>query len=1128
MRSSCIWMWALLLLVTARGWAAETYGASVIAAPAHVTEGQPYTLTIRYVAPEAGAKLHVEIKDPYSTDVHQSQIVSVKGRGETKVSFPKPPVIRPRSILAAVWLGETWMAPLGDITMSAPIPMWSASQADQDRKMQAAAPQLLKQLHYRASQRGTIAIYDEAAPGVNRQAGALLAAALKQRGMGVTLINAEALSNPWVLTKARFDLLVLPGAESAPADAMNAIDRYARSGGHLALLGGPAFANVYWKQGGKWLNQNQLETLMHETVQKLPQRHTLFSFDSGLPATNRSTNDASGRTTVGLDTGRKGRALVVRIDSLTGWETIGLPELTKPLPKNTELTCFWAKGGGNTQQLAVEWQEKDGSRWIGTVPLSDTWRFYAMPPAAFKLWDPQRTSGRGGPNDEFRPAEARKLTVGLAFTHTTLLRHGKHAFWIDEISMAPSPPQLQSLNDRIKQAGQPPIMEGVSPAYKLYDLTTVQSVKVLTGQNIMPSFTLPSAARWYAPHPRPQGTGIGKQRKRRFIPLVEARLPNGELAGYPASLIANTDGDYKGSQWLTIPVADTRFFRNASVIRATASTIERMVDGVMMAGGGARWFAATDGEAVDFGVELAALGRARGVVSARVEVFAKPDGRRVFAKDWQITAVPGRIETRTAPWTIPGDGGVDYTVRATLMRGSRVIDRLEHTLLVWRPDPQPSFMTVKDGIYWVDGKPWFMHGVNYMPSSGIGLEGDSGFEYWLDPAPYDPEVIDRDLRRVRAIGFNSVSVFIYERSADSHNLFDLLERCRRLGLRVNLSLRPGTPMAFQWNAMKRLIETHRLSENDTVFAYDLAWEPVFGWLDERRSWNPQWQDWLVRRYGSVEAAEAVWKCQLPRRDGIADSPPDAWLDTPDNEGRLAAIDYRRFADDLVHARYKRARDLVRSIDPNHLVSFRMNTLGDPTCGQSVLPYDPVALRGAVDFLGPEGYGRIGNWERVKGGLYTAAYCRAAAPEMPVMWAEFGNTAWDMGRMRTDPEANKTIAQFYTDYYEMILKSGANGSMCWWYPGGFRVGENSDFGVINPDGTWRPVTHVIRKYADPIINRSALPKATDTRVIDRYQHPDGIRGVFRETEEWFYRTFEAGGFPALQWTEDTNPGPGFPE
>lgn len=80
-------------------------------------------------------------------------------------------------------------------------------------------------------------------------------------------------------------------------------------------------------------------------------------------------------------------------------------------------------------------------------------------------------------------------------------------------------------------------------------------------------------------------------------------------------------------------------------------------------------------------------------------------------------------------------------------------------------------------------------------------------------------------------------------------------------------------------------------------------------------------------------------------------------------------------------------------------------------------------------------------------------------------------------MQTSPWRLDFQAKHYKAFYEMLIKSCADGIFSWWYPGGFRVGENSDFGIINPDGSDRPVTKVIREYAPKFINGPLLRKPT---------------------------------------------------
>ena len=87
----------------------------------------------------------------------------------------------------------------------------------------------------------------------------------------------------------------------------------------------------------------------------------------------------------------------------------------------------------------------------------------------------------------------------------------------------------------------------------------------------------------------------------------------------------------------------------------------------------------------------------------------------------------------------------------------------------------------------------------------------------------------------------------------------------------------------------------------------------------------------------------------------------------------------------------------------------------------------------------------------------------------------------MNRMAPDPKKLAFEGRYYADFYRMMIESGADGVFFWWYPGGFRLGENSDFGIINPDGTDRPATTVIRSEGP------AFPQSAQTRqtgLLDR--------------------------------------------
>jgi hypothetical protein len=407
-----------------------------------------------------------------------------------------------------------------------------------------------------------------------------------------------------------------------------------------------------------------------------------------------------------------------------------------------------------------------------------------------------------------------------------------------------------------------------------------------------------------------------------------------------------------------------------------------------------------------------------------------------------------------------------------------------------------------------------------MPSSGVGLADNDAFEHWLGRGPYDPEVIDRDLHRIRSMGMNAVSIFVYHRSLESQNLLDFLRRCRELGIRVNQSLRPGTPMDFRWSEMRALIERYRLAQNDTVFAYDLAWEPSHFDHRHQKSYAAAWAEWVMKRHGNIEEAEKSWGFPAPREGGTAggklDVPPSRQL-VEDGPWRQLVRDYRAFLDDLLREKYAGARRLVRSIDPNHPVSFRMQFAGDPTHNsESLMPYDFYGLADAVDIWEPEAYGRIGDWEKVKPGCFTAAYARLCDPRKPVLWAEMGSSVWDRRTLAPSPERLELAARYYIDFYRMLRESGADGVFFWWYPGGFRVNEESDYGVINPDGTDRRITEVIRAEGSRFLDAPKPAPPSTWLEVDRDADARGLFGTYQAVEGDYWKAVEEGKTPGLRW------------
>jgi hypothetical protein len=945
-------------------------------------------------------------------------------------------------------------------------------------------------------------------PGAGKELPSLVAAEVASAGYAVRELSAADLVAAGALDAARIDLVVLAGARALPAEIAAPLEAFLESGGDLLALGLPAWGTPLAKVKGKWMSRKDYENVLSGVK---PEK-VLFDFESGdLSAWRRSASPGAPRATHSIEVGDGGKALRAVFDSVPGWDVLSSPALEKPFPGGHTITCFRAKGGPRTRRLSVEWVEGDGARWIAVVGLEESWKTFALPPEAFLAWEPP--PGRGKKGDRLRVESATRITFGLAHSHMPI-EPGRQEFWVDDVGTAASPFPEAAPPEKLDF----PRLESLCPGYLFYPMTGPVKVATPEGLALAGEVSADPPRDLLGIHPRPRGVGFEKGRHWRWQPLLVARAGGGDFRGTLAALVANLKPPYEKSVWVAFTPMDLGFYRQPAVrglLRETARALRR---GAFLEEGGSEFFTVHEGRPVRLGARAANFGVEPAELEIRLEVREAGSPKARFSQVWPLRWPPfGREKVEAAfdpePWP-PGG----FTVLCELLEGKQVIDRLSHELHVLRPKEKPSFIEARDGGLWQGGLPWKAHGVNYMPSSGIAMGLGSYFEHWIGREAYDPEVIDRDLRRIRDMGMNAVSVFIHHQSLAAGNLIDFLRRAEALGLRVNQSLRPGTPMDFRWAEMREIIERARLPQSDTVFAYDLAWEPSHHNYSYQKPYAPLWSTWVTKRHGSLEAAEKAWGVPAPREGGELSVPPAENL-VKNGPWRKLTADYRLFLDDLVGERYGEARRLVRSIDPSHPVSFRMQHAGDPTLNwDQLLPYDFPGLAGAVDIWEPEAYGRIGGWDIVKAGRFTADYARLCDPGKPLIWAEMGTSVWDMGTMAPDPGKLEFAARFYGDFYRMLRDSGADGVFFWWYPGGFRLGESSDFGILNPDGTDRPVTRVIRAEGKEFLRAPKPPSPDHWISVDRDRDARGLFGIYEAVRDEYWKAIEEGKTPGLRWAK----------
>ena len=224
---------------------------------------------------------------------------------------------------------------------------------------------------------------------------------------------------------------------------------------------------------------------------------------------------------------------------------------------------------------------------------------------------------------------------------------------------------------------------------------------------------------------------------------------------------------------------------------------------------------------------------------------------------------------------------------------------------------------------------------------------------------------------------------------------------------------------------------------------------------------------MVEQYGSIAAAETDWQA-AGRRDsqGRLISPPDEHF-RDDGPWRTMMAAYRRFMDDLTSSKWNRAHRTLRRLDPHHLVSFRQG---------NTLPHDFVftGTPKHVDFICPEGYSIQPGDDGYYAAGFITKYVHFTTGGKPIVWSEFGQSVWDATRMEPSPKRIQEVSQYHEMFYRMALESGANGTIPWWWPGGYREGEKSDFGIVNPDGSPRPAAQLIADYSPRLKNHREWP------------------------------------------------------
>ncbi|MBO5897990.1 MAG: hypothetical protein J6R04_03165, partial [Clostridia bacterium] len=871
----------------------------------------------------------------------------------------------------------------------------------------------------------------------------------------VTVFDTDAKLDR-VFCQKKHSLVIIAGIERTPGALKGAIHRYLKDGGRILTLGGPAFETETYCHNGEWVSK---EDYLFREIDALPEKSKFRIFDASDAATvdamRRSSNTVERPITkeigsFGLD--GSDAQLHVEVD-LDGWDNLH-HAFTPPKGKKFTTLCFHAKGDEETFGLYLEVIDRDGARWCSSVRLDDKWSFYALTPADFRFWydgKPAKTK-----MVDFNNAAA--IAVGFAMSGVSMKR-GRHTFTIDS-------PFLASAGKTDLPIGDPLLIDGLSPMHELYPVTNAANLVTCDNQIFVTKrdYALPTAL--VSCHPGRQGTGYGNARNCRFIPLIRVTDEKGLHSGYAAwinvfSSVTDKNKDLEGCMVGCFTAASDEFY-NADGLAAVAEAVRAMLSPALLVEGGADEYiyVEPDTSTITAGASYVTAKGFKGDVKATVTLY---DGENELCRiDGDAARDCNNISTLGGAYDI-ANGKPDRAVTELLLDG-QVIDRIVQRIRFWSPKPieERKYITIEDGCFVQDGKILNLFGVNYMPSSGISERDGKLFEHYVCAAAYDPDVIDYDLAHVKDIGMNSISIFVYNDSIrECNNILDLICRAEDLGINVDLSIRRHVyPYDYNEQEVEELIKKLRFDENDNIVAYDIAWEPRIGhYVDKsyigRKHWDGDWAEWIVEQYGSVEHAEALWGCPTPRDEqGNIIGVTDAMLDDTSDAYTKIVSAYRRFVDDIVSRQFNEKLKHLRPLAPNQLVSLRMSMSGSAKTTASFKPsgycYDFSSFASTLDFMEPEGYCLSGSEAFALQIIFSNAYNRYIQPGTPIVWKEYGRHVWSGSNFTNNKLGNlqqmlDDQREYYRTSLEYALRGNTAGMYAWYYAGGFRIGENSDYG-----------------------------------------------------------------------------------
>lgn len=914
-----------------------------------------------------------------------------------------------------------------------------------------------------------------------------------------------------VFNKNIYRAVVILDAKNCPAFMSNEVYEFMKSGGNVAAIGGPAFTNEYYSINNNECDFDTIRSMMKNgqfdktVLMLLSDKSDLIGFEKD--TYNPDSKKYDGDATLTLCEG--GAVSDSCIQYYTRDFSINESfEKEISIKEGHNAIGFYAKAFKETRTITIKLIQNNGDMFKTRITPSTTFEYFVLSKKDFVFAGSRDKSAKY----EFskRPVYVDfnavvKIQFGHALSHA-YSRAGEHSFYLNELSSASIP----FLNDTKV------VIDGLYPEYKFFPVNNAVKLSTYTNQSFIEKQEFEPPSSLFSMSPRHGGSGFNKHRRMRFVPLIEAYDSKKLRCGFAAYMLVNASycnrkTDYNGSSVVAFTPIDKSFYENGGAAAFAQAVCAMLEPIVLLEGGSEEYIYFSDCENAVYGCRIW-VRSSELIDNYKVKITVGDISSTYSLNEFEIEKSCAELDIRRISFSGKPVKGL-VTVALIEASSGKIVDILSHEIVIYQTKPasERKFAQIKNGTneVYINGKPVRFFGVNYMPSCNTGLENGEEFEHYVSSFAYDPDIIETDLKRIRDIGMNAVSIFMhYNPSISSYNILHLVHLCEKYGLYADLAIRPhANPYDFCENEVREMIKKYRFDENDTVTAYDIAWEryvgtyePCYGNFNGRKSFDTQWRDFLINRYGSYVVAEQAFGCSLPRNsDNEVIGVTDDMLREDGSHTVMVAV-YRRFIDEQVAKAHIKAMRFIKSVDPNHMISPRTGDASTvPLVDPGIYGYDYKALACSMEFTSPESYALSDDNNSMRQGVFTNIYSRYANKDAVVMWKEFGKSIWIGTNFADNSISEQFQAEYYRRFFDMLIAGHTAGLYAWWWAGGFRIGENSDFGIVAPDGSDRPVTRVFREYAERFLNAPALKNAEKQIYIDRDLHSSGLLSMYKDME-----------------------------